>query len=321
MFSQIKTKTMQTAGIIGGAGFIGSYVTKIFLEENYKVKVSATDINNKSKYEHLMELTNAASNLEIAALDVCDIKMLEEFVKGCDIVIHAGTPFKLDVKDPQAELLDPTVTGTRNFLNVIVKSKRIKKVVFVASVASWNTSFPLHPVTYPAGHIFSENDTPYFSENDHPYGQAKFLADQEVRKFIKENPEISFEIVSVSPTMVIGNPLSSRADSTSVGMQYLIKNKIAPNPFVEMLFATDTMFSMTDVRDVAEAIFQAATTQGIHGKNYLIANESYTVSDISRMLNNELPLNEPAFIYDSSLAKHELGIAFIAAKETLNHCV
>ena len=50
---------MQTAGIIGGSGFIGSYITKIFLEENYKVKVSSTDINNKSKYEHLLTLTNA----------------------------------------------------------------------------------------------------------------------------------------------------------------------------------------------------------------------------------------------------------------------
>ncbi len=104
-------------------------------------------------------------------------------------------------------------------------------------------------------------------------------------------------------------------------MQYLIKNKIAPNPFVEMLFATDTMFSMVDVRDVAEAVFQAATTKGLHGKNYLIANESYKISDISLMLNNNPPLHEAAIVYDSSLAKKDLGIAFIAAKETLNHCV
>ena len=103
-------------------------------------------------------------------------------------------------------------------------------------------------------------------------------------------------------------------------MQYLIKNKIAANPFVEILFATDAEFSMIDVRDVAEAVFQAATTKKILGKNYLIANESYTVSDISRMLNNEAPHAKAAIVYDSSLAKKELGIAFIAAKETLNHC-
>jgi dihydroflavonol-4-reductase len=88
-----------------------------------------------------------------------------------------------------------------------------------------------------------------------------------------------------------------------------------------MLFSTDTMFSMIDVRDVAEAIYQAATTKGIHGKNYLIANKSYKVSDISLMLNNDKPLNEATIVYDSSLAKNDLGIAFISARETLNHSV
>ncbi|MEO7835410.1 MAG: NAD-dependent epimerase/dehydratase family protein, partial [Ginsengibacter sp.] len=219
---------MQTVGIIGGSGFIGSYITKIFLEENYKVKVSSTDINNKSKYEHLQTLTNAG-NLEVCALDVRDIKMVEDFVKGCDILVNAGTPFLLDVKDPQTELFDPTVQGTRNFLNAISKSKELKKVVIIASIAVWNTSFPMNPATYAADHVFTEQDTPYISEQDHPYAQAKFMADQEVRKFIDENPDLSFEISSISPTFVVGNSLSNRSDSTSAGMQYLIKNKIPAN--------------------------------------------------------------------------------------------
>ena len=68
---------MQKVVIIGGSGFIGSYITKIFLEENYRVKVSSTNINNKGKYEHLQTLTNAA-NLEVFALDVREIKMVED---------------------------------------------------------------------------------------------------------------------------------------------------------------------------------------------------------------------------------------------------
>lgn len=311
---------MQAVGIIGGAGFIGSYITKIFLEENYQVKVSSTDIDNKSKYEHLQGLNNS-DNLKVYPLDVRNIEMLNDFVSGCDILIHAGTPFLLDVKDPKTELFEPTVQGTRNFLEVISTSKDLKKVVFIASVAAWNTSFPLNPATYPTNHIFTEQDTPYISEQDHPYAQAKFMADQEVRNFINRHPDLPFEITSISPTWVVGNSLSNRGDSTSGGMQYLIKNKIPANPFIEMLFATDARFSMIDVRDVAEAVFQAATIKGIHGKNYLIANESYAVSDISRMLNNEAALAQAAIVYDSSLAKKELGVSFIAARETLNHCV
>jgi dihydroflavonol-4-reductase len=132
-----------------------------------------------------------------------------------------------------------------------------------------------------------------------------------VRKFINKHPDLPFGITSISPTFVVGNSLSDRKDFTSACMQYLIKNKIAAIPFVEMLFATDAMFSMIDVRDLAEAVYQAATTKGIYGKKYLIANESYSVPNISRMLNNEAPIAEAAIVYDSSLAKKDLGIAFI----------
>ncbi len=240
--------------------------------------------------------------------------------KDCEIIVHAGTPFQLDVKDPQTELFDPTVKGTENFLEVIKNAAGIKKVVFIASVAGWNTSFPMNPITYKADHIFSENDTPYFSETDHPYAQAKFLADQAVRKFTSENKDLSFEIISLSPVFVIGNALSGRQDSTSTGMQFLFKNKIAPNPFVEMLYSTDATFSMVDVRNVADAVYSAATISGLHGKNYLIANESYKISDISLMLNHQEPISNATYIYNNALAKKDLSINFIAAKETLNNC-
>lgn len=49
---------MKKAAIIGGSGFIGSYVTKTFLANHYSVKVSATDMSKKEKYQHLRNLDN-----------------------------------------------------------------------------------------------------------------------------------------------------------------------------------------------------------------------------------------------------------------------
>jgi dihydroflavonol-4-reductase len=310
---------MQTVGIIGGSGFIGSYVTKFFLKHGYKVKVSSTDIGNKGKYEHLHAFDNAA-NLTICALDLMQADSIKDFVSGCSIVVHGGTPFILDVKDPQTQLFEPTVKGTQNFLEVIKDTSGIEKVVFIASVAAWNTSFPLNPATYSADHVFSENDTPYYGDADHPYAQAKFLADQAVRKFTDDNTALPFEIVSISPVFVTGKALSGREDSTSMGLQYLFKNQIKPNPFVEFLFTADVPFALVDVRDVAKAIFKAATTEGIHGKNYLLSAETYKVSDISLMLNQQAPLSEAVIVYDNTLAKTDLGISFIGAKETLSNC-
>jgi dihydroflavonol-4-reductase len=311
---------MKKVGIIGGSGFIGSHITKRFLSESFHVKVSSTDISNKAKYGHLLEL-EGAENLEICPIDLRDEKSIEAFIAGCEIIVHAGTPFQLDVKDPQSELFDPTVKGTLNFLDVIKNAPSIKKVVFIASVAAWNTSYPMNPATYPADHIFSENDTPYFSETDHPYAQAKYLADQAVRKFTAENNNLSFEIISVSPVFVVGNSLSGRQDSTSTGLQYLIKNKLAPNPFMEMLFAADVPFALVDVRDVANAIFKAATVSGLHGKNYLLTSETYRMSDMTLMLNHHEPASEATTIYSNALAKKDLSINFMSSRDTLMNCV
>ena len=309
---------MKKVGIIGGSGFIGSYITKTFLDHDFEVKVSATDITREDKYQHLMALNNAA-NLYISELNVEDKAILLDFVSDCDIVIHGGTPFILDVQDPQTELFDPTIIGTENFLEAVKKTPGIEKVVFIASVAGWNTNFPFPPDGKSFTDTFDENDNRFTSANSHPYAQAKFIANQVVEKFIKENPSLTFEITTVSPVGVMGKSLSNREDSTSGGLQYLIKNKIAPDAFMQMLFDNDILFSLIDVEDVAKAIFKAATTKGIHGKDYLLATETYKISDMNLMLNQQEPKEKSAIIYKNDLAKKDLNLNFKPVKDCLNN--
>jgi len=300
---------MKTAGIIGGSGYIGSYVTKRFLEENYSVKVTARDISKKKKYQHLKQLQNT-ENLAVVQADVTDIDSLRAFMDGCDIVVHGGTPFQLDVKDPTKELFEPTIKGTENFLALIQECDTVKQVVVVASVAAFNTGYPLPVEGRPADHLYTESDEPHLNEEGHPYCQAKYYADQVVRKFVADHPQSDIDIVSVYPTGVMGPALSQRDDSTSMGLQYLFKNRIAPNPFVQMLYDSDMEFAIVDVRDVAEGIFRAATINGLHGKKYYLSFESWKVSDMSRMLNNETAQDKPRFVYSGKNAEKDLGITY-----------
>ncbi len=307
---------MKTVGIIGGAGFIGSYITRKFLQEEYLVKSSVTNINRSEKYEHLFNLKNS-ENLIIQSLKLEDRDALENFIEDCSIVIHSGTPFQLDVKDPQAELLDPTINGTQNFLDALTKAPHLEKVIFIASVAAWNTNFPL-----PAGgkdfeDPFDEQDARYKSIESHPYCRAKFIANQVVEQFIEDNQNLSFEIASVSPVMVMGPSLSTRDDSTSTGVQFLIKNKLAPDDFFRSLYKNDVPFAVVDVEDVADATYSLATKQGLHGKDYLLSSETYKVWDIHEMLNHREPRQLPQIIYKNNLAELDLGIKFRPVKATL----
>ncbi|MEM6829494.1 MAG: NAD-dependent epimerase/dehydratase family protein [Bacteroidota bacterium] len=300
---------MKTIGIIGGSGFIGSHTTKKFLAEGIKVRVSTTDISKAEKYDHLRSLSNA-ENLEIITLNVENKEQLKAFVRDCHIIVHGGTPFQLDVQDPKKELLDPTIEGTKNFLEVLNTASGIEKVVFVASVAAYNTNFPLPPDGLGPQGTIDETSTPFISEESHPYAQAKFIANETVEKYIKEQPAIAFEITSVSPVGVMGKALSKREDSTSTGLQFLFKNKIAPNPFIQMIYDTDTEFAIVDVKDVAEGIYSAAVRRGLHGKNYLLSSESWKVSDISSMLNGEKSKGSPRIVYKNDAAKMDLEMEF-----------
>ncbi|WNM18670.1 NAD-dependent epimerase/dehydratase family protein [Flavobacterium capsici] len=307
---------MKKVGIIGGSGFIGSYITKTFLENGFEVKVSTTDITREDKYQHLMLLKHS-DNLQISEMNVEDKASLLDFVSSCDIIIHGGTPFILDFQDAETELFNPTINGTENFLEIISLTPEIEKVVFIASVAGWNTNFPFPADGKSFTDSFDENDSRFSSTNSHPYAQAKFIANQVVEKFIKENTNLSFEITTVSPVGVMGKSLSNREDSTSNGLQFLIKNKIAPDAFIQMLFDDNISFSLVDVEDVAKAIYKAATTKGLHGKDYLLATETYKISDMNLMLNQQEPKEIGQIIYKNDLAKKELGMQFRPIKETL----
>ena len=309
---------MKKVGIIGGSGFIGSHITKAFLDNGYQVKVSATDITREDKYQHLMNFRNA-ENLYISELEVTDMEQLEDFVTDCDYVIHGGTPFILDFQDAETQLFDPTIKGTQNFLQVIHKTPGIEKVVLIASVAGWNTNFPLPASGKDFDDTFDETDTRFTGTESHPYAQAKFIANQVVEQFLKDHPKLPFEITSVSPVAVMGKSLSNREDSTSTGLQFLIKNKIAPNDFIQFLYDNDVPFAIVDVADVAQAIFKATTTIGLHGKDYLLSSETYKVSDIHEMLNGREPHSKAQIIYKNDLAKRDLGISFRPVKETFSN--
>lgn len=304
---------MKKAGIIGGSGFIGSYVTKVFLENGFQVKVSATDISKEEKYTHLMQLENA-DRLQISELNVENKEALLDFVKDCDIVIHGGTPFLLHVEDPQTQLFDPTIKGTENFLEAVTNTPGIEKVVFIASVAGYNTNYPLPPAGKGLADTMDENDPKFSSPESNPYSQAKFIANQTVEKFIAGHPDLPFEISSVSPVIVMGKSLSSRKDSASGGMQEMLKNKRASG---QTPAEHDLAIAVVDVADVAEAVYKTATTKGLHGKNYLLSSETYRSSDLSRMLNKEEPKGKASIVYKNDLAKADLGIRFRPVKETL----
>ncbi|MBA0677989.1 hypothetical protein Goari_019358, partial [Gossypium aridum] len=166
---------------------------------------------DRKKSEHLLALDGAKERLRLFKAQLLDEGAFDSVVDGCVGVFHTASPFYHNIKDPQAEMLDPAVKGTLNVLRSCAKVPSIKRVVITSSIAA--TVFngrPLGPDVVVDETWFSD---PAFCEKSKLwYMLSKTLAEEAAWKFAKEN---GIDMVTINPGLVIG-PLLQPTVNTSV---------------------------------------------------------------------------------------------------------
>ncbi|PPS12565.1 hypothetical protein GOBAR_AA08071 [Gossypium barbadense] len=110
----------KTVCVTGASGYIASCLVKQLLLRGYTVKASVRD--------------PAEDRLKLIKANLLEEGSYDFAVEGCEGVFHTASPFYHDVKDPEAELLDPAVKGTLKCL--CANSSSIKRVVLTASIAA-----------------------------------------------------------------------------------------------------------------------------------------------------------------------------------------
>src|SRR3989344_2341475 len=145
--------------VTGGAGFIGSHVSKLLLDQGHQVTV----LDNLS---HGSKATLDPRSTFIEA-DLQNQKRLEEVLPGHEAVIHMASLIEVgeSVKKP-VEFVENNVVGTIKLLEAM-KNTGVKKIIFSSSACVYGTPLKL-PIT--------ENDPLGFQEN--PYGITKIAMEQ-----------------------------------------------------------------------------------------------------------------------------------------------
>lgn len=150
--------------VTGGAGFIGSHVVDMLMDDGYEVVVYDNLSNGRREF---IEQHIGTPNFIFHEADLMDVDTLRAAMTGCDLVWHlaANTDIIGGAEQPRRDLRD-CVMGTFNVLEAM-RALDIKSIIFSSTgavygelchdVATSEAAGPLLPVsTYAAGKIGSE---------------------------------------------------------------------------------------------------------------------------------------------------------------------
>jgi nucleoside-diphosphate-sugar epimerase len=138
--TKMPTTTMaaRTALVTGGSGFIGLHVVNSLLEAGWRVHTTVRSLQNEKKAQPLKSLADKhPDKLRLFEADLLVADSFTEAMQGCSAVIHVASPFLVPerVKNPETELIQPALEGTRNVLESVNKTESVKRVVLTSSGA------------------------------------------------------------------------------------------------------------------------------------------------------------------------------------------
>lgn len=241
---------MKTAGIIGGLDILGCDITLKFLAEDFFVKATDSGLKN-TNYKYTAEGIRAHKNLQVYNINPEEVVQLRRFIAGCDIIIHCGSPFILGNGANGTQILIPVIKKTGLLLKVIRETASVKKVYIIAS-----------PAVFVPGTTNTQETNP---EKLHGKGKkqptlfkfAHYHAEMAMQTRIGNFSNQLFQVVIVAPIELSKNFLSNSKDSTTIGLQYIFRAKLAQDPFLNILVRQNVLQTMIDIKDLPDLIFNS----------------------------------------------------------------
>lgn len=243
---------MERALVTGAAGFIGYHVAKALRKKGYDVRA----LVRKGSDDAFL----AALDAEPVRGDIRDYGAVLKAMKGCDQVYHVAADYRLWVPDPDT-MYAINVQGTVNIMQAAMESG-VTKIVYTSTVG----------ILAPAkGSKQSSEEIPAkFHDLVGHYKRSKFLAEQEVLKFIAKG----LPVVIVKPTAPIG-AMDRKPTPTGKIIVDFLNGK--------MPAYLDTGLNFVDVEDVAEAHILASGA-GAVGESYILGNVNMTLKQFLHLL-------------------------------------
>jgi len=328
--------------VTGATGYVAGWLVKKLIDEGMTVHAAVRNPDNEKKIAHLNKLAaDSKGTIKYFKSDLLKEGSYAEAMAGCELVYHTASPFITDVKDPQRDLVDPAVKGTQNVLETASKTSSVKRVVVTSSCAAiYGDAADIKKA--PNGILTEDVWNTSSSLTQQPYSYSKTLAEKKAWELNKAQEQ--WELVVINPSFVLGPPLNTQSNTSE--SQNILKQL---GDGTMKMGVPNMGIGVVDVRDLAEAHFQAGFNPKANGRNIASGTNSNILELASFLIpkyGDKYPLPKktlPKWLLmlvgpfanklftrqfirdnvnhewkaDNSKIKRELGISFRPLKETM----
>ncbi|MDF3160638.1 NAD-dependent epimerase/dehydratase family protein [Pseudomonas proteolytica] len=240
---------MSTLSMVTGAnGHLGNTLVRALIARGQRVRAGVRDPDRSAAL--------AGLDCQVVRAELQDPQSLRQALQGVDVLYQVAAVFKHWAKDPQAEIVEVNVQGTRNVLRAAAEAG-VRRVVYVSSVAAVGHN----------GQRLDENS--WNTDGQNPYYRSKILSE---RTAWETAQAYDLPLVSVLPSAIIG-PHATRLTDTMGFLAAVLARKLVLDP--------NFHFNFVDVRDVADGLIRAAE-KGRPGQRYILANQQ--ASSLARVI-------------------------------------
>ena len=256
--------------VTGGAGFIGSHLTKKLVEEGNDVTI--IDNLNTGKEKNLESIKN---KIDFVKGSILDIELLEKLTKDVDGVYHqAALASVQDSFSKPDEYHDVNVNGTENILK-LAKQYNFK-VVYASSSSVYG-----NPVRIPIRESDEKNPI-------NPYAETKLKKEELAQKY----SEMGVKVIGLRYFNVFGKGQSKEYAGVLKLFLERIRDKLPPK-----INGDGTQFrDFVYVGDVVNANIMSMNSDINHAFFNVGTNTSITILDLAKIIIKFAKLDlEPIF--------------------------
>jgi nucleoside-diphosphate-sugar epimerase len=278
-----QTRKTLTIAVTGASGYLGSWIVRSALDAGHTVRGTVRDPEDTDRCGHLRTL-GGQERLSLHRADLLEAGAFDEVADGADVVIHSASPFvRNNITDPDTQLLQPAVEGTRNVLASVNRAASVGRVVLTSSVAAIMGD-AREALDYPDRRVDETRWNRTSSRDHEAYSYSKTLAERAAWELA--DAQDRWSLVTINPSFIVGPSLSRRLDGTSVS----IMRQLGDGSFRQG--APEIYLGFVDVRDVALGHIRAAEREGVTGR-FILSSRVASFPEIAGILRERIGSSYP----------------------------